>query len=62
MADITAATHLSCIDYMGDVPWDEHEAAYNWYCRVKSRPSFQSVLEDRLPGFEPQQAYEMTNA
>lgn len=58
LADIAAASHLSSIDYIGDVPWDEHEAAKEWYARVKSRPSFQPLLEDRIPGLEPSRIYE----
>jgi glutathione S-transferase len=58
LADITAAAHLSAIDYIGDVPWDEHHAARDWYSRVKSRPSFRSLLEDRIPGFTPVEHYE----
>jgi glutathione S-transferase len=58
LADITAAAHLSSIDYIGDVPWDEHHAARDWYSRVKSRPAFRSLLEDRIPGFSPAQHYE----
>lgn len=58
LADVTAAAHLSAIDYIGDVPWDEHQAAKDWYARVKSRPSFQSLLEDRIPGFLPARHYE----
>ncbi|HML10772.1 MAG TPA: glutathione S-transferase family protein, partial [Stellaceae bacterium] len=27
VADITAAAHLSTLDYLGDVPWEEHELA-----------------------------------
>ena len=37
-ADLAAAAHLSAADYLGDVPWNEDEAAKNWYARVKSRP------------------------
>ncbi len=58
LADITAAAHLSAIDYIGDVPWDEHHAARDWYSRVKSRPSFKALLEDRIPGFMPSDHYE----
>lgn len=58
LADITAAAHLSAIDYIGDVPWEEHHAARDWYSRVKSRPSFKSLLEDRIPGFTPVEHYE----
>lgn len=58
LADIAAASHLSAIDYIGDVPWDEHQAARDWYARVKSRRSFQPLLEDRIPGFMPAGHYE----
>ena len=53
LADIAAAAHLSCIDYMGDVPWEEHQAARDWYMKIKSRPSFLPLMDDRLPGFMP---------
>jgi len=53
LADIAAATHLSAIDYIGDVPWEEHAAARIWYDKVKARPSFQPLFEDRIPGFAP---------
>ena len=58
LADITAAAHLSCIDYIGDVPWVNHKAAQNWYNKIKERDSFKPLLEDRIPGFEPAGAYE----
>lgn len=58
LADITAASHLSAIDYIGDVPWEEHEAAREWYAKVKSRKSFKPLLEDRIPGFTPAGHYE----
>jgi glutathione S-transferase len=57
LADITAAAHLSCIDYMGDVPWEGHAGAKDWYVRVKSRPAFRTVLADHLPGIPPARHY-----
>jgi glutathione S-transferase len=57
LADIAAAAHLSSIDYIGDVPWDEHPIAREWYSRIKSRPSFRALLEDRMPGFAPSAHY-----
>ena len=57
LADIAAAAHLSCVDYLGDVPWEKHEDAKNWYARVKSRPSFRSILADHIPGLAPPKAY-----
>lgn len=52
-ADFAAAAHLSCADYLGDVPWDEDEAAKHWYQRIKSRPAFRPLLADRAPGMTP---------
>jgi glutathione S-transferase len=56
-ADLAAAAHLSCVDYLGDVPWDEDETAKDWYARVKSRPAFRTLLADRVPGMEPAESY-----
>jgi len=50
LADISAAAHLSCIDYLGDAPWEKHPVAKLWYARVKSRPSFRDILGDVVPG------------
>jgi glutathione S-transferase len=57
-ADLAAAAHLSCVDYLGDVPWNENETARNWYARVKSRPAFRALLADRVPGIAPAEHYE----
>ena len=57
LADITAAAHLSSVDYLGDVPWSEHEPAKEWYARVKSRPSFRALLGDHIPGCPPPRHY-----
>lgn len=58
LADIAAASHISCVDYIGDVPWEEHQAAREWYEKVKSRDSFKPLLEDRIPGYDPVESYE----
>lgn len=56
-ADLAAAAHLSAVDYLGDVPWNEDETAKNWYARIKSRPSFRALLEGALPGLPPSPTY-----
>ena len=56
-ADLAAAAHLSCIDYLGDVPWDEDAVARDWYARIKSRPSFRPLLGDRIAGITPPESY-----
>ncbi|MGH1374845.1 MAG: glutathione S-transferase family protein [Alphaproteobacteria bacterium] len=60
LADISAASHLSAVDYVGDVPWEEHQAARAWYEKVTARTSFESLLDERVPDFEP--AYYVRNA
>ncbi len=57
LADITAAAQLSCIDYLSDVPWEQHPTAKVWYSRVKSRPSFRGILGDNLPGMPAPKHY-----
>jgi glutathione S-transferase len=57
LADITAAAHVSAVDYIGDVPWREHEGAKDWYARAKSRPSFRTILADLVSGMKPPRHY-----
>ena len=56
-ADLVAAAHLSAIDYLGDVPWSEDDAAKAWYARVKSRPSFRPLLSEWLAGVPASRTY-----
>jgi glutathione S-transferase len=56
-ADLAAAAHLSCVDYLGDVPWNEDDTAKHWYARVKSRPSFRALLSDRVAGMAAAEHY-----
>jgi glutathione S-transferase len=56
-ADMAAAAHLSCVDYLGEVPWDEFPAVKTWYARIKSRKTFRPILADRLPGVPPPATY-----
>ena len=57
IADLAAAAHLSCLDYLGDVPWSANEAAKSWYQRIKSRPSFRPLLADHVRGITPPRTY-----
>jgi glutathione S-transferase len=56
-ADLVAAAHLSVVDYLGDVPWQAHLAAKDWYAKIKSRPGFQPLLVDYVPGALPPTHY-----
>ena len=52
-ADLAAAAHLSVMDYLGEVPWEDYPLVKSWYVRLKSRRSFQTLLGDRIPGLPP---------
>jgi len=56
-ADLAAGAHLSVIDYLGDVPWEQHLLAKEWYARLKSRPAFRTLLGDHIAGFPPPRHY-----
>lgn len=58
LADISAAAHLSSLDYIGDVPWSHNPSVKDWYALVKCRPSFRLLLKDRIMGFIPPEHYE----
>lgn len=57
VADLAAATQLSILDYLGDVSWEKHQQVKDWYSIIKSRPSFRTLLADRILGFNPPPYY-----
>ncbi len=57
LADFAAASHLSALDFIGDVDWSLSQATHDWYAQVKSRPSFRGLLTDRMPGMTPPPHY-----
>jgi glutathione S-transferase len=57
IADLSAASHLSVIDYLGDIPWADFPVAKTWYQRIKSRPSFRPLLSDAVRGMPLLPAY-----
>ncbi len=57
LGDLAVAANLSALDYFGEVPWVDFPAAAEWYVRMKSRPSFRSILADHVPGQPPVSHY-----
>jgi glutathione S-transferase len=57
LGDLAVAAHISALDYFGEVPWKDFPSAAEWYLKVKSRPSFRSLLADRVPGQPPTSHY-----
>ncbi len=50
LADFSAAAHLSCLDYISDVDWNRSAVVKDLYAKIKSRPSFRTLLADQVPG------------
>lgn len=57
LADFALAAHLSSLDYMGDVLWDTAPETRQWYARIKSRPAFRTLLNDRIVGMPAAAGY-----
>ena len=56
-ADISAACHISVMDYFGEINWDQYPSTRHWYAIIKSRPSFRAILQDQIPGFTAPHCY-----
>jgi len=57
MADLSAAAHISVLDYFGYVDWPRYPEEKLWYMKLKSRPSFRHLLSDILVGMPPASHY-----
>lgn len=57
IADMAAAAQISCVDYVGSIEWEQFPLAKEWYVRIKSRPSFREILEDRVSDMPPSYNY-----
>jgi glutathione S-transferase len=57
LADFALAAHLSSLDYLGDVLWDTSPETRQWYARIKSRPAFRTLLNDRIGGMPAAAGY-----
>ena len=57
MADISAATQISSLDYLGEISWNKYKILKDWYSTIKSKTAFQSILKDKIEGFKPSKYY-----
>ena len=62
LADLAAAAHVSVADYLGGIDWKSHEQAESWYDRMKSRPSFRPLLQERMEVIQPPSHYSEVDA
>ncbi len=56
-ADLAAAASISILDYLGEIEWTEAPVVKDWYQRIKSRPSFRPLLNERVRGLTPVSHY-----
>lgn len=58
VADIHAAAQISVVDYLGGLDWAGHQPAKIWYSALKSRPTFRTLLSERMEGIRPSLDYD----
>ena len=57
IADFSAASHISVLDYFGDINWHHYAPTKDWYCLIKSHKIFNEVLRDRMANIAPPEWY-----
>ena len=57
IADLVAASHVSILDYLGEIDWQSNPKIKDWYLIIKSRPSFRQILKDYIIGIVPSKNY-----
>ena len=57
VADFAAASHISALDYFGDINWHHYAPTKDWYCLIKSHKIFNEVLRDRITNINPPEWY-----
>ncbi len=57
LADISAATQISSLDYLGEISWSKYKILKDWYLTIKSKIAFHSILKDKVEGFMPSKYY-----
>ena len=57
LADLSFATHISSLDYLGEINWPKHSILKEWYMAIKSKPAFRDILYDVIPYFQPSAWY-----
>ena len=55
--DFLAAANFSVLDYLGLLNLKSYESIREWYFKIKSRPSFKTLLKDQIVGLNPQGNY-----
>ena len=56
--DFLVAANFSVLDYLGLLNLKSYENIREWYFKVKSRPSFKTLLKDQMVGLNPHENYQ----
>ena len=57
--DFLAAANFSVLDYLGFLNLKGYENIKEWYFKIKSRPSFKTLLKDQIVGLNPHENYKI---
>lgn len=57
IADVSAASHISILDYIGYINWKKYPRLKEWYIVVKSKKGFEKILKERIGSFIPSLNY-----
>ena len=53
------SANLSVLDYVGLLNFEKNENIREWYSKLKSRPSFKTLLRDQIVGLNPDEKYKL---
>jgi glutathione S-transferase len=57
ISDVVLSSHISVLDYLNEINWEKYPEIKQYYCIIKSQPSFRGILEDIIIGFTPPEHY-----
>lgn len=57
LADLAAGAHISCLDYLDEIDWKKWPILTEWYQKLKCRPAFRPLLQDKIPGMRAPRHY-----
>ena len=60
--DFLASANFSILDYLGLLNFQNNEDIREWYFKIKSRPSFRTILSDQIVGLNPDEKYKLIDA
>ena len=55
--DFLVGANFSVLDYLGLLNFNSYDNIREWYFKIKSRPSFKTLLKDQIVGLNPHENY-----